>query len=210
GIVREIARRRWCACSSCRAPLKGVFEILRTRDEVTEGAEETAKHGDTKKRRHTEGGSTGVAKRRALPDRIGNASAIPARSVRVSDPIQQRQVGLLRRPTRRTALLRASPLLRFSAFCRFLRNFRALVADVHAASCAHLRGPAVLWSPRSPFGIASAAIRSRRLERVSRGHFLVNIDAQSRQIVRVPHGLADFRQAREELFDLVRKISALS
>src|SRR5881409_2625516 len=66
---------------------------------ATEYAEVTAKHGDTKKRRNTEGGSTGVAKRRALPDRIGNTSAIPARSVRVSDPIQQRQVGLLRRPT---------------------------------------------------------------------------------------------------------------
>src|SRR5213594_4229261 len=93
--------------------------IWRNRKEATEQSEVTAKHGDTKKRSHTEGGSTGVAKRRALPDRIGNTSAIPARGVRVSDPIQQR-VGLLRRPTRRTALLRASPLLRVSLFCRFL------------------------------------------------------------------------------------------
>src|SRR5207249_8706780 len=121
GIVGEIARRRWCACSSCRAPLKGVFEILRARDEVTEGTEETAKHGDTKKRRHTEGGSTGVAKRRALPDRIGNTSAIPARTVRACGPIQQRHGGLLRGPTRRTALLRASSLLRCSASGRSLR-----------------------------------------------------------------------------------------
>src|SRR5438093_3520492 len=74
--------------------------IWRNREEATEQSEVTAKHGDTKKRSHTEGGSTGVAKRRALPDRIGNTSAIPARSVRVSDPIQQRQVGLLRGPTR--------------------------------------------------------------------------------------------------------------
>jgi len=73
--------------------------IWRNREEATEQSEVTAKHGDTKKRSHTEGGSTGVAKRRALPDRIGNTSAIPARSVRVSDPIQQRQVGLLRGPT---------------------------------------------------------------------------------------------------------------
>ena len=43
--------------------------------ELTEGTEETAKHGDTKKRRDTEGGSTGVAKRRALSDRIAIRSS---------------------------------------------------------------------------------------------------------------------------------------
>src|SRR5206468_8648186 len=98
--------------------------VWRNRAEATEQSEVTAKHGDTKKRSHTEGGSTRVAKRRALPDRIGNTSAIPARSVRVSDPIQQRQVGLLRGPTRRNALLRASLLLRCSAFGRSLRSRR--------------------------------------------------------------------------------------
>src|SRR5205809_4746760 len=110
--------------------------IWRNRKEATEQSEVTAKHGDTKKRSHTEGGSTGVAKRRALPDRIGNTSAIPARSVRVSDPIQQRQVGLLRGPTRRTALLRASPLLRFSVFCRSLRNLP--FATLPTAECRSL------------------------------------------------------------------------
>src|SRR5439155_11640567 len=85
--------------SVSRSKAQAVRDRWRNRKEATEQSEVTAKHGATEQRRRTEGGSTGVAKRRALPDRIGNTSAIPARSVRVSDPIQQRQVGLLRGPT---------------------------------------------------------------------------------------------------------------
>src|SRR6185295_9166035 len=61
--------------------------------EDAESAEETDSHRETKKRRTNGGGSTGVAKRRALPDRTRNTSAIPVRGDRVFGPIQQRHVG---------------------------------------------------------------------------------------------------------------------
>ena len=86
-----------------------------TRDEATEHTEVTAKHGDTKKRRNTEGGSTGVAKRRALPDRIGNTSAIRVskRSCFRSDPAAPGRPAARADPSNRSSpCVSVTPLLR--------------------------------------------------------------------------------------------------
>src|SRR2546427_218732 len=68
----------------------------------------------------------------------------------------------------------------------------------------------VLWLTRRALGVASAAIRAWRLDRVFCRDPLVEVDSQPRQIVRIPHSLADLRRTGEELFELIGKISAFT
>src|SRR5207247_4904117 len=92
-------------------------------DEATEHTEVTAKHRDTKKRRNTEGGSTGVAKRRALPDRIGNTSAIriSKRSCFRSEP-----AAAGRPPARADPSNPSPPCVSVTPLLRVLRSLRNL------------------------------------------------------------------------------------